>query len=106
MAKHIITLKYDEIKGFTPPDDLRVSKGDTISFNLETTPPVPNVKFEITMDRTFFKPDIVTDSKSIEVIEALQNRITYQCKLIGSDGKPLLITNAQQPGGGVRPGHG
>jgi hypothetical protein len=105
MAKHIITLKYDEIKGFAPPEDLSVSKGDTISFNLETTPPVPNAKFEVTMDRTFFKPDVVTDSKSIEVIEVLQNRTTYQCKLIGSDGEPLFISNAQQPGGGVRPGH-
>jgi hypothetical protein len=105
MAKHIVTLKYDNKKGFIPPDDLKVSKGDTISFNLETTPPVPNATFEVTMDGTFFKPHIVSDSESIEVIEVLQNRITYECKLIGSDGKPIFVTNAQQPGGGVRPGH-
>ena len=41
MAKHTVTLKYDNKKGFIPPNDLRVSKGDTISFNLETTPPFP-----------------------------------------------------------------
>ena len=99
MAKHMITLKYDKIKGFTPPEDLKVSKGDTISFNLETIPPDPNSKFEITMDRAFFKPEKATDSKEIEVIEALQKRTTYQCNLIGSDGKPMF----KGEGAGVRP---
>jgi hypothetical protein len=103
MAKHIIVLKYDTTNGFTPEEDLRVHKGDTISFELVTTPPNLNAKFEITMDSKFFKPKTVTDNTPIEVIEALQKRTTYQCNFSGADGEPLRIGKEKQPGGGVRP---
>jgi len=102
MAKHIITLKYDTTNGFTPEEDLRVHKGDTISFELKTTPTNLNAKFEITMDDpSFFNPQkVITDNTPIEVIVALQKRTTYQCNFIGADGKPLP---KQAGGGGVRP---
>jgi hypothetical protein len=100
MAKHLITLKYDTTNGFTPEEDLRVHKGDTISFELKTTPTNLNAKFEITMDKSFFNPNRVTDNTEIEVIVGLPERTTYQCNFIGADGKPLP---KQAGGGGVRP---
>jgi hypothetical protein len=104
MADHIRTLKWDQTKGFIPEQDLTVCKGDTISFKLEVTPPDPNATFEVNIEEpTFFSVKEVTDSTPIKVIAALQKRVRYHCRLVGSNGTPLFISSAQQPGGGVRP---
>lgn len=100
MAHHTITLNYGSA-GFHPDqDDLPVSTGDTISFQLGVAP--PQSTFKITMnDQQSFSPSESQDSETqIHVVKAVAS--SYRCQLF--DASNTLISHESQGGGSVRPG--
>ena len=99
MAHHILTLKYDKT-GFTPEKELRAYEGDTISF--EFIIDSPNSGFRITMDKNYFSPAEVTDSRTKVTVGGLPGLSAYHCE-VTSGNTSLFKSNEGKPGGGVRP---